>query len=78
MHSKQIIFVEADTRIQEIKFDAFQKMFCVAYCITVHKSQGCSFDHPYSIYKFYNKRFDNRPKYVPLSRATDLKLTHIL
>jgi 5-methylcytosine-specific restriction protein A len=78
MQNKKIIVIEADKRIQEIKFDDFQKMFYVAYCITVHKSQGCSFDHPYTIHEFNNKSFDDRLKYVALSRATDLKLINVL
>jgi hypothetical protein len=78
MQSKKIIIIEADKRIQEIKFDDFQKMFYIAYCITVHKSQGCSFDHPYTIHEFNSKSFDNRLKYVALSRSTDLKLINVL
>jgi ATP-dependent exoDNAse (exonuclease V) alpha subunit len=78
MQSKKIIIIEADKRIQGIKFDDFQKMFYVAYCITVHKSQGCSSDHPYTIHEFNSKSFHNRLKYVALSRSTDLKLINVL
>jgi ATP-dependent exoDNAse (exonuclease V) alpha subunit len=70
-HTKNIIIIEDVDKKQEIKFEDFQKLFYVAYCITVHKSQGQSFNHPYTIHEF--ERFDDRMKYVALSRATDIK-----
>ena len=70
-HSKNIIVIEDVDKKQEVRFEDFQKLFYVAYCITTHKAQGASFDHPYTIHEF--ARFDERMKYVALSRATDIK-----
>ena len=51
-------------------------MFYVAYCITVHKSQGSTFRHEYTIHEF--EKFDNRLKYVALSRSSNIKNINIL
>jgi hypothetical protein len=53
-----------------------KEMFNVAFCITCHKSQGATFDEPYTIYEF--DQFDSRLKYVALSRATDINLINII
>jgi hypothetical protein len=74
-HTKKVIIIEEDGRTMEIKFDDFQHMFYVAFCITIHKSQGCSFDHEYTIHEF--NRFDERLKYVALSRATKKEYINI-
>ena len=47
-------------------------MFHPAYCITCHKSQGQTYDHPYTIHQFDHPYFDERLKYVALSRATNI------
>jgi ATP-dependent exoDNAse (exonuclease V) alpha subunit len=60
-------------RILHIPFDDFQELFYVAWCITVHKSQGCTFDHEYTIHEMDHPRFDVRAKYVALSRSTTLE-----
>ena len=52
----------------DIPTDMFVKLFNVAYCITTHKAQGCSFNHPFTIHEW--ERMDNRLKYVCLSRST--------
>ena len=52
----------------DIPTQDFTKYFNVAFCVTCHKAQGCSFDHPYTIYEW--NRFDSRLKYVALSRST--------
>ena len=51
-------------------------MFRVAFCITVHKSQGETYSDNYTIHEF--ERFDGRLKYVALSRATDFSLINIV
>ena len=73
---KIIVIVDDDGLTYDIKFEEFQKLFYVAFCITTHKSQGCTFDHPYTIHEF--KKFDDRLKYVSLSRATDMKYINII
>ena len=75
-HKKQIIVIEDDQRKIKIPFKDFQYMFYVAYCITVHKSQGSTYNQPYTIHEF--NRFDERLRYVSLSRATDISLINII
>ena len=55
-----------------IHFEEFQQFFYVAWCITLHKSQGCTFDHECTIHEMGRPRFDYRAKYVALSRSTTL------
>jgi hypothetical protein len=59
----------------EISIKEFQELFNVAFCMTVFKSQGQTFNENYSIFEW--ERFDKRMKYVSLSRATDKKYIHI-
>jgi len=55
----------------KITVQDFNKYFYLAYCITVHASQGETFNQPYTIYDW--KRMCKRGKYVALSRATKLE-----
>jgi hypothetical protein len=73
-HKTKIIKIkeEGSDRKLDIPFDDFQKMFYPAYCITIHKSQGCTFDHPYTIHEWDHQLFDERLKYVALSRSTSV------
>ena len=74
--TEEIIIIVDEDREQEIPIAEFIKMFNVAYCITCHKSQGATFDEPYSIHEF--NQFDSRLRYVALSRATDKELINII
>lgn len=47
----------------------FNKYFYLAYCITVHASQGETFKEPYTIYDW--SRMSKKGKYVALSRGTE-------
>ena len=49
----------------------FNKYFYLAYCITVHASQGETFKEPYTIYDW--GKMCKRAKYVALSRGTKLE-----
>jgi ATP-dependent exoDNAse (exonuclease V) alpha subunit len=60
----------------EIKIEDFRQSFVPAYAITSHRSQGASFDMPYSIYEW--EKMSDRMKYVALSRARKLDLIHIM
>jgi len=53
--------------IIKIKHEEF-KFFELAYCITVHCSQGDTIREPYSIYEW--QRFNKKLMYVAMSRAT--------
>jgi hypothetical protein len=44
------------------------KYFDLAYCITVHKSQGSTYDFEYTIYEY--SRFDKKLLYTAMSRST--------
>jgi len=66
-------YIETDFLIKD---NVFQKLFYPAFCITCHRSQGSTFDHPYSIHEF--EKFDERLKYVALSRATDINMINIV
>jgi DNA replication protein DnaC len=48
----------------------FHKFFYIGFCITVHTSQGETFKGKYTIYDWNFEHFDNKAKYVALSRAT--------
>ena len=67
---------ETDRPIELISYDDFQRLFYVAYAITVHKSQGESYDIPYTIHEW--ERYDARMKYLSLSRATSVDLINIV
>ena len=68
--------MEDEGKEQAVPFDDFSKMFYLSFCITCHKSQGATFDRQYTIHEF--NRFDNRLKYVALSRATNKDLINII
>ena len=72
-HKTGIIIVEDDEQTLKIPFTDFQRLFRVGFCITIHASQGSTFDFPYTLHDF--RKFDRRLKYVALSRST--KIEHI-
>ena len=51
-------------------------MFNVGYCITTHKSQGETFQEPYTIYEW--KKMDSTLRYVSLSRSTNKDFINII
>lgn len=60
----------------EIPVDKFNRLFYLAFCITIHKSQGATFKQKYTIHE-WNKQ-SRRMKYVAISRATDEKNVQIV
>ena len=72
---EDVITVEDYGKTQEVPIPVFTKMFNVAYCITSHKSQGSTFDEPYTVHEF--ERFDERMKYVALSRSSSIEHINI-
>ena len=60
----------------EIPTDKFNKLFYLAFCITIHKSQGATFNEKYTIYEWLKQ--NRKMKYVALSRATDEKNIQIV
>ena len=80
-HSKRnILIVDEDDpkRILNIPFNMFQQLFYVAYCITIHRAQGMSYDFPYTIHEWNHPNFDHRLKYVSLSRTTKLEYINVI
>ena len=63
-----------DTPI-EIETKEFSNLFNIAFCMTIHKSQGQTFTYDYNIYEW--EKLDNRLKYVALSRATKINNIHL-
>jgi ATP-dependent exoDNAse (exonuclease V) alpha subunit len=53
---------------QPILATDFQRLFRVAFAMTVHSSQGSTFDFPYTIHEW--AKYTNEMKYVSLSRCT--------
>ena len=73
------ITIEIDGKEDEqlkLDIDTFHKSFYPAYCITIHKSQGCSIDEAYTIYEW--SKLDCRLKYVALSRSRSLSYINIV
>ena len=75
-HNDDVIIIFDEDKEHTIPIAEFTKMFNVAYCMTCHKSQGMSIDEPYTIYEW--DLFDERLRYVALSRATDINLINIV
>lgn len=48
----------------------FRTHFLPAFCITIHKSQGETYNFPYTIHEWSHPRMTYRMKYVAVSRAT--------
>ena len=74
--TKGVIIIEDGPRIQIIPIEEFSTLFYMAFCITVLRAQGSTYDKPFTIHEF--SRFDNRLKYVAMSRATDKNLINII
>jgi DNA replication protein DnaC len=49
----------------------FIKTFNLAFCMTIHKSQGATFKQKYTIYE-WSDRMTDKLKYVALSRSSDI------
>jgi ATP-dependent exoDNAse (exonuclease V) alpha subunit len=70
------VYFKNEERELKIGVNKFQEFFYPAYCITIHKSQGQSYNFPYSIHEW--NRLDKRLKYVALTRSTDIKFINII
>ena len=73
-----IVIIDDENTRYNINIKDFQSLFYVAYAITIYKSQGSTFDFEYTIHEFNHPRFDNRLKYVSLSRSVDIKNINII
>ena len=55
----------------DIELNEFQKLFCVAFCITVDKSQGSTYDIPYVIHEW--EKMNKNRRYTAVTRSTKLE-----
>ena len=78
-HKENIIIISDmdEGKVIDIPFDLFQRLFYPAYAITIYKSQGSTFDNEYTVHEWDHGLFNDRLKYVALSRATNLKNIYI-
>jgi ATP-dependent exoDNAse (exonuclease V) alpha subunit len=70
------IKMEDLTEVLLIKFDEFNILFHVAFCITIYKSQGQTYDFNYTIHQW--SMLNSREKYVALSRGTKKRFINII
>ncbi len=56
-----------------IKHSTFHKLFVVCYAMTIHKSQGQTFNFRYCIHEYNHPNMSRNALYVALSRTTDKK-----
>jgi ATP-dependent exoDNAse (exonuclease V) alpha subunit len=73
--SNETIELTDDGEDVTIDFNEFQNLFQIAYCLTIHKVQGCSFKEKYCIHEF--EKLNKRLRYVALSRSSDIKHINI-
>jgi ATP-dependent exoDNAse (exonuclease V) alpha subunit len=64
------LLIEKGKEPMKMELKDFHRYFYLAYCITVHASQGETFKEPYTIYDW--GRMCRRGKYVSLSRGTEM------
>ena len=72
----ETVYIKNNEKELEINIDKFQEFFYVAYCITIHKSQGQTYNFPYTIHEF--NRLDKKLRYVSLTRSSDIKFINII
>jgi len=71
--NNETIEVTEHNRVIKINTKDFHKYFYLGFCITIHASQGETFDEPYTIYDWNFIHFCDKAKYVALSRGTNIK-----
>ena len=74
--NKDEIHIENERGQKIIQTSMFQQLFYLAFAITIHKSQGCTFTEPYTIHEW--QRLNERLRYVALTRATTLENINVI
>ena len=70
------IIVSNEEKELKLSVKEFGEMMYPAYCITIHCSQGQSYDDSYTIHEWW--RLTDKLKYVALTRATNKALINII
>ena len=70
------IEITNENKTIEISSKDFQFLFYIAYCITIHKSQGSTFDFDHTIHEWH--KLDKTLKHFALSRPTKKNLIKII
>ena len=71
-----LIYIKNKEREMTIPINRFQKLFYVAYCITIHRAQGATFNFSCNIHQF--ERLNKKLRYVALTRSSDIKFINII
>ncbi len=74
--NKEYVVVKNEMNEVKLSINDIPRMFNVGYCITTHKSQGETFQEPYTIYEW--KKMDSTLRYVSLSRSTNKDFINII
>lgn len=72
---KEIVELTNSRMVIKISHSEF-KFFDLAYCITIYKSQGSTYDFPYTIYEY--DLLDKKNKYTAFSRSTKRENIHLV
>jgi ATP-dependent exoDNAse (exonuclease V) alpha subunit len=70
------ITIQNERGLKKIQTKDFQRLLYPAYCITMHASQGSTFDEEYTIHEW--KRLSRKAKYVALTRGRTLENINII
>ena len=73
---KDTIVIKNEMKEVTIPIDRFNRLFNLGFCITIHKSQGETFNTPYTIYEW--KMLDKALKYVAISRSSNINYINII
>ena len=66
--NNDVVSISNEIKTLKIPSKNFNRLFNLAYCITIHKSQGATFNGKYTIYEW--EKLTRKLKYVAISRAT--------
>ncbi len=71
INDDEIIISNEMKGLLAIPLEQFITTFNLAFCITIHKSQGATFNQKYTIYE-WSDRMTDKLKYVAISRSSDI------
>ena len=74
---KENIIIIDDDEERKIEIKDFHKYFYLGFCITIHASQGETYNEPYTIHDWGHYHISKKARYVALSRATNEEFIQI-